>query len=219
MIAEPTLDDYVTKELQKTLLEEMHKIRQIDEARAPQVAKQLAAFKPKFESENSDLSQKDRDQEWQRISDAAYSKTKTDLPEQVKKAIESTQGRLSAIEEIMPSKDMSAAELMADQRYQQINDAGTGPLSIDRATRDGPRDLIGDAQNLIKSGPFFDLSKTPGTSKERGLKAEENVMAAMNAYTAETNPSQYFLNNVSQLRHHLEENYDYAKKVENAIDV
>lgn len=35
MIAEPTLDDHVTKELQKTLLKEMHKIRQIDEARAP----------------------------------------------------------------------------------------------------------------------------------------------------------------------------------------
>jgi len=40
------------------------------------------------------------------------------LPEQVKKAIESTQGRLSAIEETMPGKGMSAAELMADQRYQ-----------------------------------------------------------------------------------------------------
>ena len=35
IIAEPNLDDYVTKELQKTLLEEMDKIRQIDEARAP----------------------------------------------------------------------------------------------------------------------------------------------------------------------------------------
>ena len=89
----------------------------------------------------------------------------------------------------MPGKGMSAAELMADQRYQQINDAGTGPLSIDRATRDGPRDLVGDAQNLIKSGPFYDISKTPGTTHEKALNEEMNVMAAMNAHAAESNPS------------------------------
>ena len=47
----------------------------MDEARAPLIAKKLEDYKPKFEAENKDLSQKDKEAEWQKIHDAAYAST------------------------------------------------------------------------------------------------------------------------------------------------
>lgn len=57
--------------------------------------------------------------------------------------------------------NLSASEIMADTRYQKLNDAEKGPLSLDRVTRDGPRDIVGDIQDLKASGPFFDIKKSP----------------------------------------------------------
>ena len=85
---------------------------------------------------------------------------------------------------------MGPADMMANMKYQSINDVNQ-PLSIDRVTRDGPRDLVGDLQNKLKNGPIYDLARADG----------KQVMS-----------------DTEGLRVHLEENYDYAKKVESAID-
>jgi len=50
--------------------------------------------------------------------------------------------------------------------------------------------LVGDLQNKLKSGPIYDLARADG----------KQVMS-----------------DTEGLRVHLEENYDYAKKVESAI--
>lgn len=69
-------------------IEQMDSIRQIDEARAPLIAKQLEEFKPKWESQNQDLSQTSRDAEWQKIHNAAYATSEGDLPLEVREMIE-----------------------------------------------------------------------------------------------------------------------------------
>ena len=49
---------------------------------------------------------------------------------------------------------------MENKIYQYINDldGGGGRLSIDRVSRDGPRDKIGDLHDRIKSGPLYDFN-------------------------------------------------------------
>ena len=83
-------------------------------------------------------------------------------------------------------------------------------------SRDGPRDRVGDLQDRIQSGPIYDFNKAPATEEASEMEArayysyiaqEENVSTVDSA-----------LKNDRGLRYHLEENYDYAKKVESAID-
>mmetsp|Transcript_25700 Transcript_25700/g.32020 ORF Transcript_25700/g.32020 Transcript_25700/m.32020 type:complete len:88 (+) Transcript_25700:29-292(+) len=81
--------------------------------------------------------------------------------------MESGKGRVDGLVELMPAIQKSAAEIMQDARYQALNEDGKNPLAIDRLTRDGPRDLVGEAQEFLKSGPLYDLSKAPKT--EQGL--------------------------------------------------
>ena len=52
------------------------------------IAKQLEEFKPKWESQNQDLSQTSRDAEWQKIHNAAYATSEGDLPLEVREMIE-----------------------------------------------------------------------------------------------------------------------------------
>ena len=46
---------------------------------------------------------------------------------------------------MIPGMNQSGAEMMQEKKYQAINLPNAGPLSIDRVTRDGPRDLVGEA--------------------------------------------------------------------------
>ena len=82
---------------------------------------------------------------------------------------------------------------MSDKYYQKLHSADQGPLSIDRVTLDGPRDVVGDFAKLRKDGPAFDLSAEAGELSAQKLDNKEGVQA------------------------HLEENYDYAKRIERAI--
>jgi hypothetical protein len=38
---------------------------------------------------------------------------------------------------------------MANLKYQKIKDSSSSPLSIDRVTLDGPRDLIGELKETL----------------------------------------------------------------------
>ena len=80
---------------------------------------------------------------------------------EVSELIDDVQGKLASYESKIPMNNLSASEIMADTRYQKLNDAEKGPLSLDRVTRDGPRDIVGDIQDLKASGPFFDIKKSP----------------------------------------------------------
>jgi len=53
---------------------------------------------------------------------------------------------------------------MVNLKYQKIKDSSSSPLSIDRVTQDGPRDLIGELKETLKRGPVYDLSKNPGST-------------------------------------------------------
>ena len=48
---------------------------------------------------------------------------------------------------------------MAEARYQKVKEVNVGPLSIDRVTLDGARDIVGDIHDKLRSGPFYDLNK------------------------------------------------------------
>ena len=56
---------------------------------------------------------------------------------------------------------------MTDQLYQKLNNDEGGGLSvgsIDRVSRDGPRDRVGELQSRIKAGPIFDFDKLPASA-------------------------------------------------------
>ena len=61
----------------------------------------------------------------------------------------------------MPETAKSAGEFMAESTYQKLNEVSAGAFSMDRVTRDGPRDLLGEAKDKASEGPFYDLSKDP----------------------------------------------------------
>jgi len=67
---------------------------------------------------------------------------------------------------------MSATEIMEHTLYQKVNEAKSGPLSLDRVTTDGPRDLVEDAQHRAKNAPLYDLSAKPATQPDVSLEVE-----------------------------------------------
>ena len=69
---------------------------------------------------------------------------------------------------------------------------------------------------MLSSGPAYDLSKVPAGSSMLGAEGS-NILEA-NVAARASNPVDHYLENTSQLRQHLEVNYEYAKRVEGAID-
>lgn len=117
-------------------------------------------------------------------------------------------GKLESFRRNMTQAEKSAIETMAESRYQQVNDSNVGPLSIDRVTRDGARDIVGDLQDKLRSGPFYDMSKAPVLHQ---MTAEERSLVS-------SSPLAQYEGQIEGLQAHLEENYDYAKRIEGSID-
>ena len=101
-----------------------------------------------------------------------------------------------------------------DKVYQKVKDS-SGPLGIDRVTLDGPRDRIGETHERIMSEPLYDTSYQPA---QQMTQIESDIVNSSqnDAQNPFGNTDQ--LEGVKGLREHLEENYDYAKRVEGAID-
>lgn len=71
---------------------------------------------------------------------------------------------------------------------------------------------------MMKAGPLFDMTKPPRTEFGEVPKEESDALSGANAHMTERNPVEYYLDNVSNLRSHLESNFEYAKRIEVAID-
>ena len=120
---------------------------------------------------------------------------------------------------ISPAKldDLSATNILERSSYQAIKEEG--PLSIDRVTQDGPRDLYGELKDELSSSPVYDMDKLP-----QMLLVSQVEMAAFEGRDLTEPAVQYksptdkILQEVDGLRDHMEENYDYAKEVESSID-
>jgi len=126
-------------------------------------------------------------------------------------------GRLEDFRRSNPVFEKTPAEILADHKYQVLR--SSGPLSIDRVTQDGPRDLIGELKETLGSGPIYDVSKNPGATHTTEI--ESAYFEGREVGQPDVGPKNLvdkYLQQVDGLRGHLEENYDYAKQIELAID-
>ena len=72
----------------------------------------------------------------------------TNIEAKVDELIAITQSAYDEVQNL-PGYGKSAQQLMQDRVYQTIKEQ-SGPLSIDRVTLDGPRDLVGEVQQMKK---------------------------------------------------------------------
>ena len=110
------------------------------------------------------MSEADREIAWAKIEQQHQQTARTDFDFRTKQFWEKASGRLEAYRRSLPSYEKTPAEIMVNLKYQKIKDSSSSPLSIDRVTQDGPRDLIGELKETLKRGPVYDLSKNPGST-------------------------------------------------------
>ena len=87
---------------------------------------------------------------------------------------------------------------------------------MDRVTRDGPRDVLGEAKEKALEGAFYDIRRDPTTLKV--TEAEARYLDKISSGSKLADPVERYNASIGGLKEHLEENYDYAKLVESAID-
>ena len=115
------------------------------------------------------------------------------------------------------SEQKSVSEVLEKTRYQEVN-LSKGPFDIaDRVSKDGPRDIYEEIRKMLKDGQPYDLSRPPSGAAPDATptEAEARIMQKLDP---SGNPVEAYLQNIAGLRRHLEENYDYAKRVESHID-
>ena len=165
------------------------------------------------------MTQADKETLWAKHEAGFKSQLTSDFDLQASNLMARTEGQLEGAYRMNPMAGKTAADMMADARYQKVKDDDAHRFAIDRVTLDGPRDLVGELKTKMKSGPIYDLSKRPGT--EPISEIEEATLQGRNfgepTPVKETNPVNQYLKEVLGLQSHLEENFDYAKKVESAI--
>ena len=123
----------------------------------------LTQMKPKFDEKHQGLSTKDKELKWNDIVDSAYTDTQSKAIKDNELVYqhfwEGRESKLSEFSKNLTNAQKSAIETMAEARYQKVKEVNVGPLSIDRVTLDGARDIVGDIHDKLRSGPFYDLNK------------------------------------------------------------
>lgn len=119
------------------------------------------------------MSVEDRQIAWKQVEESFYSEVRLDIGKELQQFWEQSHGRVqSALSEI-PGLEKSPSELMADAKYQAIADNSASPLAIDRVSQDGPRDFSGEIQEVLESGPLYDMTRMPRLV--RATRLEDSV--------------------------------------------
>lgn len=163
------------------------------------------------------LAQKER--AWNEVTAAAAEAPfKDDSFEKLQEAMEQRLKAAERISSLSKEHEKSAVEILQEHRYQAIKDEKGGPLSIDRVTRDGPRDLRGEALDLMQKGLVFDMSKAPDSDLTPPALPGEESSAQGATKAASVNPADVYRDNLHNLQSHLADNFEFAKRIESAIE-
>ena len=82
----------------------------------------------------------------------------------------------------LATKDKTADELLAERVYQKVNQT-EGVFEIDRVSRDGPRDRVGEFKDRLNKEIIYDLSRAPGTGS--GPEIEEKSNASFTGHASD----------------------------------